>query len=196
MRSSCSVSGCEAAQATLGFCRSHYRRFKRHGDPLAGGASRSRNTDICTVEGCEKPARTKSLCSAHYRRLWRHGDPTAGRTEVGEPERYIREVALTHGGGDCLIWPYSRKTDGAAQINLGGRSVIVARMVCEEVNGPPPTPAHQAAHSCGKGHLGCITPQHLRWATQVENEADKLIHGTHNRYRYAAIRQARMSSHG
>lgn len=111
---------------------------------------------------------------------------------MSDPERTVYwmerlENAHYRGRGDTL---------GAAQINLGGRSVIVARMVCEEVNGPPPTPAHQAAHSCGKGHLGCITPQHLRWATQVENEADKLIHGTHNRYRYAAIRQARMSSHG
>ena len=32
------------------------------------------------------------------------------------------------------------------------------------------------AHSCGVRR--CINKRHLRWATQVENEVDKLTHGT------------------
>src|SRR5690606_29105850 len=47
--------------------------------------------------------------------------------------------------------------------------------------GPPPTVEHEAAHSCGKGHEGCVNPHHLRWATSTENKADTLIHGTRNR---------------
>lgn len=38
-----------------------------------------------------------------------------------------------------------------------------------------------AAHSCGKGHLGCVNPKHLRWDTRSGNFADKIAHGTHNR---------------
>jgi hypothetical protein len=49
------------------------------------------------------------------------------------------------------------------------------------VNGPPPTPEHEAAHSCGKGHEGCIAPGHLEWKTPAENTADRLVHGTHSR---------------
>src|SRR5690606_34039285 len=56
-----------------------------------------------------------------------------------------------------------------------------SRVVCEIVNGPPPSPDHQAAHLCGKGHLGCVNPRHLSWKTVIENHADKRIHGTVNR---------------
>jgi hypothetical protein len=48
-------------------------------------------------------------------------------------------------------------------------------------NGPPPTSKHQAAHSCGKGNLGCVSPKHLSWKTRAENEADKIEAGTSNR---------------
>jgi hypothetical protein len=58
---------------------------------------------------------------------------------------------------------------------------IVSRMVCEHVNGPPPTPGHEAAHSCGKGREACVTKRHLDWKTPAENSADKLRHDTHNR---------------
>jgi DNA-binding transcriptional regulator YiaG len=38
-----------------------------------------------------------------------------------------------------------------------------------------------AAHSCGKGHEGCVNPAHLRWDTRSGNFSDKLAHGTDNR---------------
>ncbi len=38
----------------------------------------------------------------------------------------------------------------------------------------------EAAHLCGKGHLGCINPAHLQWKTSKENKADQLAHGTRN----------------
>lgn len=54
-------------------------------------------------------------------------------------------------------------------------------MVCEAVHGPAPSPHHEAAHTCGRGSSGCINPNHLRWATPTENQADKIEHGTSNR---------------
>jgi hypothetical protein len=56
----------------------------------------------------------------------------------------------------------------------------VHRIICEEINGPPPTLKHEVAHSCGQGRLGCVTPKHLRWATRVENREDMIAHGTRN----------------
>lgn len=63
-------------------------------------------------------------------------------------------------------------------MNVDGKLVGVHRMVCEEVNGPPPGDDFDAAHSCGKGHLGCLTKRHLSWKTRSENFADKEEHGT------------------
>jgi hypothetical protein len=62
-----------------------------------------------------------------------------------------------------------------------GRISRVSRIVCEKFNGPPPTSKHEAAHSCGKGHEGCVSGRHLRWDTPKGNQADRLKHGTHNR---------------
>ncbi|MGR9413139.1 hypothetical protein [Rhizobium leguminosarum] len=117
----------------------------------------------------------------HYRRLLRHGDPLGGRTPDGEPLRFIQEVALRHTGDDCLTWPFCKMDNGYGQINIGGKICIVSRYVCELAHGAPPTPDHDAAHSCGKGHQGCIAPGHLIWKTRAQNIEDMLIHDTHHR---------------
>src|SRR5690606_24396026 len=101
--------------------------------------------------------------------------------EKGHPERFFREVALVYEGDECLIWPYARSDAGYAHGWVDGALHNIHRLVCEVVNGPPPTPDHQAAHNCGNGDLGCVAKGHLQWKTPVENSADMLIHGTRER---------------
>lgn len=36
----CSIEGCDAPYLARGWCTAHYKRWKRHGDPLGGGTSR------------------------------------------------------------------------------------------------------------------------------------------------------------
>lgn len=132
---------------------------------------------LCSIPGCGKPYRGHGWCYAHYMRWWRYGDPLAGGTAVGEPERFLREVILAYDGDECLTWPYAKTGKGYGWI---GKS-LVSRLVCEEIYGPPPTPDHQAAHSCGNGHLACCAKGHLSWKTSVENQADRLAHDTHVR---------------
>jgi hypothetical protein len=50
--------------------------------------------------------------------------------------------------------------------------------MCILAHGEPPFEGAQAAHSCGKGHEGCVNPQHLSWKTAKANTADKYDHGT------------------
>lgn len=52
----------------------------------------------------------------------------------------------------------------------------VNRIVCEAFHGAPPSPRHHAAH--GDGDRKNNRANNLRWATGVENEADKRLHGT------------------
>lgn len=63
-------------------------------------------------------------------------------------------------------------------IDVEGKKTTAPRYMCEVSHGLPPSDAHDAAHSCGQGHNGCINPKHLRWATRTENNNDKIIHGT------------------
>lgn len=140
----------------------------------------------CCVDGCNRNAHRRvsgraGLCHMHYRRQRLYGDPLGGRTPNGEPLKFVLEVVLPYQGGECLLWPFSDDGRGYARLQDGDKPVSVHRYVCTLVNGEPPTPEHEAAHNCGKGNLGCVTPGHLEWKTPAENCADKLIHGTHQR---------------
>lgn len=137
---------------------------------------------LCSIPDCGKAHEAKGYCSAQYERLCRHGDPFGGGTSPGDPLRFIHESAVLHASDECLPWPFGKGPAGyAGMVLIDGKKVLASRYVCELVNGPPPTPEHEAAHSCGKGHEACIAPGHLVWKTHAENEADKLIHGTHGR---------------
>lgn len=132
----------------------------------------------CTIEGCEKLIHAGGLCQLHYHRRRRHGDPLAGRTLDGSPVRYLRDVVVPYDGDDCLIWPFTRVASGYGQVRYEGRRRGVHRLVCEKVHGQPASPDLVAAHSCGNGHLGCVTPRHLSWKTQQGNALDSIEHGT------------------
>ena len=136
---------------------------------------------VCSIEGCGKSQLARGWCSSHYGRWRFHGDPLGGKTFAGESERYFREVVLSFVGDGCLIWPYSKDFYGYGKMRRGRCNYYVHRLTCEAVHGPPPAPEHEATHSCGHGHEGCCNPAHIRWASRAENEADKLVHGTHGR---------------
>lgn len=137
----------------------------------------------CSVSDCNGNAHSsayggKGYCCAHYTRLKRHGDPLEGGTSHGQPMSFYTDVVLIYEDDECLIWPFAHIPKGYGVMYMDGKLALVSRLVCEYVNGPSPTPKHQAAHSCGKGHLGCVTKRHLSWKTRKENEEDKLDHGT------------------
>ena len=80
---------------------------------------------------------------------------------------------------ECLRWPfkYSERADGAFRgvFRYGNSAISASRKMCELAHGRAPTSKHESAHSCGNSW--CFNPNHLHWATKIENEADKIIHG-------------------
>lgn len=140
------------------------------------------NSRLCSIPGCDKPVYGRGWCGAHYRRWFRHGDPMVGGTPrgdtLGSPSRFYREVVLAYEGDECLIWPFTVDGGGYGRIRWNGKHMTVSRLVCEDVHGQPPTSNHDAAHSCGKGHLACVAKRHLSWKTKTENQRDRLSHGT------------------
>jgi hypothetical protein len=96
----------------------------------------------------------------------------------GETQPFI-EAALASRQDECVLWPFATMDGGYPHIRRNGKDVRVHMLVCEQAHGPRPSKRHQTAHSCGVS--SCINPRHLRWATKVENEADKIRHGSTNR---------------
>lgn len=103
------------------------------------------------------------------------------RARHGEAGIYFLETVLMCLDDKCLIWPFACSGTGYASFHWCGCYRLVCPLVCEAVHGPRPSIKHDAAHSCGNGHLGCVNPQHLRWATRKENMKDTIEHGTTNR---------------
>ena len=117
--------------------------------------------------------------------LFGFGKPIASprkRAKRGQPRVFFEQSLLTD-TEDCIIWPYGRTSAGYAQIRWNGEESYVYRLSCQRVYGPPPTTKHYAAHSCGKGHLGCINWKHVSWKTPGENSIDCVKHGTHHNTR-------------
>lgn len=137
----------------------------------------------CSVDGCNNFANkagggAKGFCAKHYQRFRTHGDPLGGNTFQGEPFQFIEQIAVPFTGTECLIWPFSEARTSYPVIRINGVRMIVSRLVCELTKGPPQTNSLHAAHSCGKGHLGCVNPKHLSWKTPSENQCDRFAHGT------------------
>lgn len=85
-----------------------------------------------------------------------------------------------HQGDECLTWPFAR-VRGYGQVKAWGKIRKAHRVMCQLAHGEPPSAEHHAAHSCGRGHLGCVHSGHLSWKTPKENAMDKTLHGTHGR---------------
>lgn len=133
----------------------------------------------CAVAGCSGKQIARGLCPAHYQRLMAHGDVQADKPvqDTGGAARWLAEH-VDYQGNECLTWPFQRGTRGYGLAPFEGRLTTVQFAMCTLAHGPRPTPHHQAAHSCGKGHEACGNPRHLSWKTQTENMADQLAHGT------------------
>lgn len=135
------------------------------------------SVSICSHPDCSKPVKARGLCSQHWYHDRFRQDWTPRKEATGVALKWLFEH-INHESDECLIWPFNRTDKGYAVVRYEGRVQSVSRIVCEKVHGPPPEEWYHAAHSCGNGHLGCISQRHLSWKTPVANSNDRLGHGT------------------
>ena len=69
----CTVKNCTNDHYGKGYCKLHYDRFKRHGNPLTILVA-PRPYDTCAIEGCERKYQAKGYCKLHYIRHWEKRD--------------------------------------------------------------------------------------------------------------------------
>lgn len=68
----CTIVGCTQEVVGRGWCRKHYSRWHRHGDPLApppprkGRVYKKRTPSTCQEPECERPFYCKNRCRSHY----------------------------------------------------------------------------------------------------------------------------------
>jgi hypothetical protein len=112
------------------------------------------------------------------------------RTIPGWPEYEVSErgdLRRVHAGQGTrhgrLLKPWRNRKTGYLQISLWrgncGYRTTVHHLVALAFSGERPSPKHVVAHNDGSRDNNHWT--NLRWATQRENIADTVPHGTHNR---------------
>lgn len=170
----CAVDVCGKNAAKGSYCTKHYQRWRRHGDPLIVW----RPKEKCSIDGCGKKHLAQGYCKNHYWSFKTYGDATVRKIARTEDIEAFVESLSQQESDDCIAWPFGKLPNGYGSARVGRKSTSASRMVCEKVCGLAPSKDHQAAHSCGKGHEGCVNPRHLRWRTPLENTLEKNDHGT------------------
>lgn len=177
----CSVEGCGKPSRSRGWCPLHYKRWKRNGDPLSTQIDVGACSRPCRIAGCGRLIAAKGLCNTHYAR-WK---ANPGITDEALVTRVSVEEWINahkdHSGDECLLWPFSRMRCGYGFARFMGMKTTASRAMCVAAHGHPLDEKLEAAHRCGNGHLGCVNPRHLYWATASQNQMDRVRHGTSNR---------------
>lgn len=167
----CNEPNCVKPAAARGACLYHYNKRLLAALPNCSWRSGS-------GEECVRRASGAGLCSMHYtrKRLGICMDSPA-RPSNADLKSWL-ESHSNYAGNDCLTWPFGRGTNGRGEVTVNGQRMTPARAMCTLAHGSPEFSGAQAAHNCGRGSDGCVNPSHLRWATPVDNAADRLAHGT------------------
>ena len=66
----CIVEVCDRPYSSRGYCKAHYKQFKKHGRILSETIMTKRS--VCTIEDCETKHFCKGYCVKHYQQLKRN----------------------------------------------------------------------------------------------------------------------------
>jgi hypothetical protein len=163
----CKLPECHEPHYSKGFCRTHYVRNRRHGDPEhVGKPGRPRRN--CTIAKCESGQVSHGLCDKHRKRLARYGDPLATKRIVGDDEARWWSHVDRRADSECWPWTAYRDDDGYGVFWDGTRGSLVRapRWGYEHFVAPIPGKG-MPDHLCR--HPWCCNWQHLEPVTNREN---------------------------
>ncbi len=182
-KKTCSIEGCEHPVLARGWCRSHYGRWSRSGDPLETSRSKkAQNRLPCPVEEygekCGRPRHTHGLCRMHYERKRRTGSVYNRHRRRGPAE--LRFWSLVKRDGDNC-WPWLGRLDaqGYGHLDLDGRPQLAHRLAWFFTFGtwPPNETLDHECHNRSQCFLGpkcphrrCCNPAHLIPRSRSEND--------------------------
>lgn len=73
----CSIAGCGGRALARGWCKPHYERWQRWGDPTVTKRHVQRYPEhaVCAVDGCLERPTDMWMCGRHAQRVRRYGNP-------------------------------------------------------------------------------------------------------------------------
>ncbi len=126
---------------------------------------------MCATDACSQPSVARGLCKRHHRMHsiagTLEGFPRQ-RASSGDGIRFLE--GLLEKRDEHCVWFLGRQSRYPT-LKIDGQTVAAHRLALVMVTDGD-MPRLEAAHTCGNGHLGCVNPGHLYWATHAENMAD------------------------
>lgn len=125
----CTVADCDKPRRSADYCRAHFGRWQRHGDPTAGRPAPG--TSRCSVDGCERPHRARGLCHLHAQRMSRGG--SVERTRVRQTCKIEGCERPCVGHGWCGLHYGRWERNGDPMIVLPNPSMLPGAQNCKWV---------------------------------------------------------------
>lgn len=88
----CSIKNCKNTYYSKNFCKTHYDKNRRHGDPLF--EEKIVQGLPCPIDNCGKPIINNGMCSMHDRRMKRHGDPRFINPKCNRDDNYLKRARI------------------------------------------------------------------------------------------------------
>ncbi len=153
----CKIQNCQTTARARGWCRKHYARWYKNGDPLI--SLLDRETKFCTLSACNKPIEAKGLCKRHY------------LAELTKQPYYV-----TWRGMMSRCYQHSHRS----YMDYGGRGIMVCDRWKTYENyrddifalGQRPTSGHTLDRINNNDDY---RPGNIRWATGLEQNLNRRI---------------------
>ncbi len=151
----------------MGYCRKHYRSFKKYGTPFFPPREYPEKRK-CLF--CDQYAISKNLCDKRYRRLLHKGDANCADSRQSKRNEIERMLAIikkiTPNSNGYKIWPMGINSSGYGHFSIKNKSYNVSRLLFKTVF-PGDYKRKVIRHKCDI--RSCCNIDHLECGTQKDN---------------------------